>query len=67
MYNTDPATIDRIFIRLERDKFGKCYSSMFFVIHEQQYWNGGGSFINLERGQYIDHNFLELKMTAIEM
>jgi len=63
--NTGRSTIDHITVRLEKDKFGKCYISSYSVSHEQQYWNGGGPFINTQTSRYINFDFLHLDRTFI--
>jgi hypothetical protein len=62
---TGRSTIAHITVRLENDKFEKCYTSFYSVSHEQQYWNGGGPFINPQTCQYINFDFLHLERTVI--
>jgi len=54
-----------LIVRLDNDRYRKSYLSFYRVTQEQQYDNGVSSHINLETGQNVVRNFLQLEETEL--
>jgi hypothetical protein len=65
LYRMDASAVDHIIVRIEKDKEGKIYTSIYRISHEKKHEMGVSTFIDLAQSHDDDYYYLNLEKTMI--